>query len=140
FTALAAISLVLCLCTVALWIRSYWCGDQWSYETNRVTPIQTKMLETQQMLAKDELYIAWSHGVGPSNPSAAFSMFVHRKLPHFELRMKAPDRTFLQRSGFRFSADGGNNGLADVNGVRATRWWEFDLSFPLWFATAVLLV
>jgi hypothetical protein len=138
-TATAAISLILFLATGTLWIQSHRVFELWAYTSTGVTSTQTNMLGSQLLLTKGEIYFAYAEGVGMRDPSAAQSTLRRFQGPPSELRLKSPDKTFLQRWGFRFPIDriAGN---AWVNSVRATHGRNIELTFPLWFAAVVLSV
>jgi len=42
--AVAALSLLICLLTLALWIRSYWVGEEWFFNTSAASPENTSPL------------------------------------------------------------------------------------------------
>jgi hypothetical protein len=91
-------------------------------------------------LTRGDVYFAVAKGVGPHVSSAARSTFWHYQGPAFEFRMKEPDKTFLQRRGFRLYCSANTNGGFWVNGLLATHAWTMELTFPLWFAAAILSV
>src|SRR5262245_56976143 len=52
FSLAAAVSLLLCLATIALWVRSYWSGDQ-------ITRIQDHPHQIMLQSARGQFLIAW---------------------------------------------------------------------------------
>jgi hypothetical protein len=131
FNVLAGLSLLLCVATAAMWVRSYyWRADQFSFKANHVVGKQETMTGMSLWSTRAGLDVGFIKGVGQADPSAEISRFDHLLFPPFRMRMM-DERSFLHRHGFHFSWGGSDNGY--VNSVRATWSRGFSLSVPYWF-------
>jgi hypothetical protein len=108
FTAMSVLSLILCLVTVALWVRSWWVADQvlGGFNTPKLDPRFNEIVVSPG--------IAWSHYAGrsliqhsPEMEAYHTKQWAHRNPPVHQL-ISEVDNTHFQRprlafAGFRFA-------------------------------------
>jgi len=131
FTAASVLSLLLCVATVGLWVRSYWAFETLEYEISHYTNDW------------DWKYLTFSYSCGQFHSTAGH---------HFASNISHPENALMTPEGHHFTLQSGSPIhvvtliITDWHGFFAgleknsgTDWYENSVSLgvPAWFATAV---
>ena len=74
---IAALLLALWVATVAMWVRSFYWGEQFTFERNHVAGKQERMTSVWLWSTCAGLDVGIMRGVGQTNPSAEMFWFNH---------------------------------------------------------------
>jgi hypothetical protein len=132
---LAAILLLLFVATAAMWIRSFWAADYFSYQRNHMVGRYEKMIGADIWSTRAGLYVIFLKGTGKANSSAEMSLLRHASYHPFPMHWMI-EKTFLRRHGFFFYCGPSDNGY--VNSVLASWSWGFSFNLPYWLLLFIL--
>jgi hypothetical protein len=104
FNLAAVMSVVLCVGTVVLWVRSYWIGDQWDLLRDRTRSGQSTLFAARAISSRGgiEVWIESGHArrIVPDR-----SQTRHSALPPVGLIFQSLDGTLSERLGLRLSSE-----------------------------------
>src|SRR5205809_809734 len=104
FNLAAAMSLVLCVGTIVLWVRSYWIGDQWDLQRDRTRNGQSTLFAARAHSSRGGIEVSIEYGHARRNvPDRSETQ--HSALPPVGLIFQSLDETLSERLGLRLSTE-----------------------------------
>jgi hypothetical protein len=132
FNGIAALSLLMCVATAILWMRSHWIGDEWTFQKDRTKNGKSHLFAADARSTTGSVEVLIESGIANKN-TLDLTEARHSEGPTFRLIFQGMHGTLLERLGFRLNW----GPWIFVHGVNAYGVTSVTINFPFWFlATA----
>jgi len=132
FNLAAAVSMVLCVGTLVLWVRSYWIGDQWDFQRDSTRSGQSTLFAARANSSRGGIEVSIESGhARRSVPDRSETQ--HDARPPYPLIFQSLDQTLSERLGLRLSSEP----AALVHNAETTDGTSTIVNFPYCFPAIV---
>jgi hypothetical protein len=128
FNGIAALSLLMCVATAILWMRSHWIGDDWTFQKDRTKNGKSLLFAADASSTTGSVEILIESGIATKN-TPDLTKARHSQGSTFPLIFQGMRRTLMERLGFRLNW----GPWIFVHSVSAYAVTRVTINFPFWF-------